>query len=624
MILKLLASALFAIFICSVSPALAANCRAAATAGNAPPDWQTYCWLDFSTYVDATARTAAGQAFFIGLTDGSTLTFTLNVSGPANPVINAIAAPSWTGSAVGNTAFIGIPGKPILYTANAGISIVTLSAIKLIPPPGAPAISSYSIVAADAESTDNAEGLQFLTNGGNWAVLDQVPPISGAQYPPITGTGTPTFAETGGGLSGNVGGYIVGSSNPTTVTTTLKAGGLQGAMFAVRFASIRLNKLILGSRAFPTDQFTFQIAASGNGTVFGSSTTTGTGNGPFNAAVVSFSSGLPLTLSEAMAAGSTGTLANYNSKITCTNDNSASTTTLPTNVATTSYSLGALAYGDALQCAFSNAAYPRLTLAKMLSGARVFDTDQFVMNIVNGATVLGTATTTGTGATIATGSTSSTQVAAGTAYGFLESASGSTNLNYYAQSMSCTNNAVGSTTVLPTTPSGTITPILGDVVNCTITNSAKAATATLTITKRSSIVSDPINGTTNPKAIPGAVIKYTITVTNTGTLPVDSSSVVVTDPLPSTITYYASSSAGPPVQFTNGTTASGLSFAYPSNVTHSTQASGGAPFTYTPIPDTNGYDAGVKGIRIAPAGTMAGATAAGQPSFAITFQARIN
>lgn len=42
----------------------------------------------------------------------------------------------------------------------------------------------------------------------------------------------------------------------------------------------------------------------------------------------------------------------------------------------------------------------------------------------------------------------------------------------------------------------------------------KVSTAVLTITKSSAVISDPINGGTNPKAIPGATIRYTITIAN--------------------------------------------------------------------------------------------------------------
>ena len=42
----------------------------------------------------------------------------------------------------------------------------------------------------------------------------------------------------------------------------------------------------------------------------------------------------------------------------------------------------------------------------------------------------------------------------------------------------------------------------------------KVATAVLTVTKTSAVISDPINGTTNPLAIPGALIEYTVTIAN--------------------------------------------------------------------------------------------------------------
>jgi hypothetical protein len=40
------------------------------------------------------------------------------------------------------------------------------------------------------------------------------------------------------------------------------------------------------------------------------------------------------------------------------------------------------------------------------------------------------------------------------------------------------------------------------------------AAAALTVTKSSAVISDPTNSTTNPKAIPGAVVEYTITISN--------------------------------------------------------------------------------------------------------------
>ena len=60
--------------------------------------------------------------------------------------------------------------------------------------------------------------------------------------------------------------------------------------------------------------------------------------------------------------------------------------------------------------------------------------------------------------------------------------------------------------------------------------------AALTLTKVSSVISDPFNGTTNPKMIPGAIVQYCITVKNaSGGAP--ATSVALSDLLPTTTTY---------------------------------------------------------------------------------------
>ena len=54
-------------------------------------------------------------------------------------------------------------------------------------------------------------------------------------------------------------------------------------------------------------------------------------------------------------------------------------------------------------------------------------------------------------------------------------------------------------------------------------------TASLTISKSSAVISDPFNLGVNPKAIPGAIIEYTVTISNAG--PATATSVTVTDDL---------------------------------------------------------------------------------------------
>ena len=58
----------------------------------------------------------------------------------------------------------------------------------------------------------------------------------------------------------------------------------------------------------------------------------------------------------------------------------------------------------------------------------------------------------------------------------------------------------------------------------------------LTVTKTSVLISDPVNGTTNPKAIPGAVLEYCISVANAAGS-ATATSLALSDPLPTTVTY---------------------------------------------------------------------------------------
>ncbi|QPQ55486.1 DUF11 domain-containing protein [Allosphingosinicella flava] len=63
--------------------------------------------------------------------------------------------------------------------------------------------------------------------------------------------------------------------------------------------------------------------------------------------------------------------------------------------------------------------------------------------------------------------------------------------------------------------------------------------AALTVTKTSKVISDPVNSTTNPKMIPGAVVEYCIIVANAagGTTATD---IVITDILPAQTAYLPS------------------------------------------------------------------------------------
>jgi uncharacterized repeat protein (TIGR01451 family) len=137
----------------------------------------------------------------------------------------------------------------------------------------------------------------------------------------------------------------------------------------------------------------------------------------------------------------------------------------------------------------------------------------------------------------------------------------------------------------------------------------------LTVTKTSAPWSDPVNGTTNPKLIPGGDLIYTLTVANANTSPVDLSTTILTDPLPAQVTFYNGDidDAGPlTTNFAFNAGSSGLTFGA-ANLTYSNN--GGTTYVYTP---SAGYDAAVNALRFAPVGSMAA-----NSSFTMQFRTRI-
>ena len=132
----------------------------------------------------------------------------------------------------------------------------------------------------------------------------------------------------------------------------------------------------------------------------------------------------------------------------------------------------------------------------------------------------------------------------------------------------------------------------------------------LAATKVSAVITDPINGATNPKFIPGALVEYTIGVSNTGVSPTDSGTISVADIVPANTKFCLASIAGAgPVRFIDGSPASGLTYTYTSltSATDNLQFSnnGGASWTYTPVADADGCDPAVTHVRVTPSGALA-------------------
>ena len=133
---------------------------------------------------------------------------------------------------------------------------------------------------------------------------------------------------------------------------------------------------------------------------------------------------------------------------------------------------------------------------------------------------------------------------------------------------------------------------------------------------------DPVNTTTNPKAIPAARMTYTITNTNQGYGDVDLDAVTVTDTVPTNTALYLT---GTPVSFTDGGVSSGLTYTYGglNDLTDDVEFFNGVTWNYVPTAGADGCDTAVQQIRVNPKGTFAGGTGGPPivniPSFDIAF-----
>ena len=137
----------------------------------------------------------------------------------------------------------------------------------------------------------------------------------------------------------------------------------------------------------------------------------------------------------------------------------------------------------------------------------------------------------------------------------------------------------------------------------------------ITVTKLSAVLSDPVNGATNPKRIPGAVVEYSITPANSGNGSPDADTVFITDPIDS-VTLAVDVGGG--VTFVDGATSSGLSLGA---VTYSsTPAPGPYVYNYTPVPDGSGYDGNVTSVKIGTVGVFANG---GSPAPSFTLKLRV-
>ncbi|MEL6226852.1 MAG: hypothetical protein AAFR01_07510, partial [Pseudomonadota bacterium] len=146
----------------------------------------------------------------------------------------------------------------------------------------------------------------------------------------------------------------------------------------------------------------------------------------------------------------------------------------------------------------------------------------------------------------------------------------------------------------------------------------------IAVTKTTQVVSDPVS-TAFPKAIPGAVVRYTLTVRNEGDGTPDRNTVELVDPVPDGTSLMVDDPGTGPVVFVDGSPGSGLTFSYAGLASSLDDIDfsndGGSSFGYVPAPDANGADANVTHLRLRPRGRFA---AGGAPSFEFQFRVRVD
>lgn len=175
-----------------------------------------------------------------------------------------------------------------------------------------------------------------------------------------------------------------------------------------------------------------------------------------------------------------------------------------------------------------------ITLPTALPGAqfRIFDVDYYSGQFADKVTVEGRYNGTTVTPTLTNGVTN--YVIGNSAFGDGLSDDGSSDGNItvtFAQPIDTIVIHYGNHSLAPADP-GQQAIALHDLTFC-------RPSTTLAVTKTSWVLSDPVSGTSNPKAIPGATVRYCILVSNTGSSA--ATGVTATDPVPSTLTYVAGS-----------------------------------------------------------------------------------
>ena len=247
-------------------------------------------------------------AVTIDLGGGYVLTATISTSSSGTNNARALRAkdfPTWGSQTSSEGAFLGrkgfytgVQGEPAIYQAvdaGGGTSTVNLQNIRLTGPSGQE-VRNYSIVVADAESTDASESLTWSTTGAGFRWLPNTPTLpltktkvmgnacSTAATPAWNSTVASSSASCTSVTSKKDGTAMLHTAPPANssvafdVTQSMKGSGKQGVAFGVITArveaTVQITDRVIGADGQPT-QDAFQIAATLAGSSLLSTTAAG-------------------------------------------------------------------------------------------------------------------------------------------------------------------------------------------------------------------------------------------------------------------------------------------------------------------------------------------------------------
>jgi len=592
-------------------------------AGSTPPNAITATTTGGSTNATiistatAIGNTTTGTAVFV--TPGNVITL------PAETFTNGSQANySTTVSCTGNSNPLAGSAPPQTLTVDA-----TDTAIVCTYTNTPKRLTLQKIIGARIAAADQFT-LNITGTNSNSATTAGVATGLQTQYATVIGAGNYTIGEVmAAGSSSILSQYTttVSCINNTAGGTNVSGVNALGALPALLASdavtctiintpkTLTLRKSIT-ARINAADQFDLNITGAGTNTA----TTSGAATG-LQAQTASYTGAGIYTIGESMAAGSVSSLSQYTSTVACTNTATVGT---PTSVAgvTTLGTLPNLKVGDAVTCTITNT--PKTLVLQKNITSRINSADQFKLDITG--TAASTATTAGATTGVQTATVASV-TGAGT-YTIAESmAAGSVSaLSQYTIAVACTNAKSGGTNVTGVTTLTTLPALTAtDGVSCTITNNVYPS---LTLVKSVQTYSDPVNNTTTPKAIPGAVMLYSMQLVNSGAGTVDTDKVVLTDLIPANTVMCVTSACNnlnPPLTYScSATPACGLTFNAATDVSYSYQPGGGPPYVYPPTsPDGAGFDANVKEVRINPKGVFNAASGGNNATFNLTFKVMV-